>query len=394
MLPGKPRIVAAAAVATLAVASLCGCMGGGGVDPGVNSASPNPGSGGGASTSNGGDPNAFPFPGGVGVSPDLGGTQGVATDPNNNVYISSNEQLSAYDPNFHQLWTNTNPFAGMSEPVTHFGDIEYANGYIYAPIEAWNGCSNFAPVLLGVYSASTGKLITWANITADGHEASAVAVVPATNQVIVSSYCPNENGYTTLWNYDLNALTSIPPGSAITFSSTTTLSASIATIQGISWDPPANLFLISADVDGVAGSLWVASPQGTVTGPVYIVPSNVGTELEGVDALSGVFYYLESGYVYGVGSMPAQPAFSVAAGTYCAPQSVTITDATAGAGIYYTTNGNAATTASTAYTGPITLSQSETINAIAAVSGSASSLESTAVYTIDASDCQSQNSSP
>lgn len=239
------------------------------------------------------------------MSPDFGGTQGVATDPGSNIYISSNQELTAYDPNFHQLWNNTNPFPGKEEQVTHFGDIEYANGYVYAPIEAWNNCSDFAPVLLGVYDAGSGKLVTWSDITGDGHEGSAVAVNPATNQVVVSSYCPNENGYTTLWIYDLNALTSNPPGSALTFTGMITLSAPIATIQGISWNPGANNFLISGDVDGNAGSLWVASLQGAVTGPVYVVPSFVGNELEGVDALSGTLYYLESGYVYGVGSLTA-----------------------------------------------------------------------------------------
>jgi hypothetical protein len=70
------------------------------------------------------------------------------------------------------------------------------------------------------------------------------------------------------------------------------------------------------------------------------------------------------------------------AGTYASAQSVTITDATKGAVIYYTTNGTTPTTASTKYTGAITVSASETVKAISVATGFANSAASSAVYTI------------
>ena len=78
----------------------------------------------------------------------------------------------------------------------------------------------------------------------------------------------------------------------------------------------------------------------------------------------------------------ATPTFSVPAGTYATSQTVSISDATSGAAIYYTTNGSTPTTSSTKYTGAITVSSPETLEAIAVVSGYSNSAVATAIYTI------------
>jgi hypothetical protein len=79
----------------------------------------------------------------------------------------------------------------------------------------------------------------------------------------------------------------------------------------------------------------------------------------------------------------AMPTFSPAGGTYTTSQSVTISDTTAGATIYYTTNGSTPTTASSAYSGPITVSAAETLNAIAVATGYGNSPAASAAYAID-----------
>jgi Domain of unknown function (DUF1929)/Chitobiase/beta-hexosaminidase C-terminal domain/PKD domain len=84
----------------------------------------------------------------------------------------------------------------------------------------------------------------------------------------------------------------------------------------------------------------------------------------------------------GGGGTVATPTFSPAAGTYGSAQTVTISDATSGASIYYTTNGSTPTTNSTLYTGPITVSATETVKAIAAETGFTNSGVATASYTI------------
>ena len=59
------------------------------------------------------------------------------------------------------------------------------------------------------------------------------------------------------------------------------------------------------------------------------------------------------------------PSFSVKAGTYSAPVTVKIRDATRGAIIYYTLDGWTPTNSSTRYRGPITLAATTTLQAIA-----------------------------
>ena len=76
------------------------------------------------------------------------------------------------------------------------------------------------------------------------------------------------------------------------------------------------------------------------------------------------------------------PVFSLNGGNYTAPQTLKLTDCTPGAKIYYTTNGMPPSTASTLYTGPITITQTELVRAIALAPGYSSSVEASKSYTI------------
>jgi N-acetylneuraminic acid mutarotase len=77
----------------------------------------------------------------------------------------------------------------------------------------------------------------------------------------------------------------------------------------------------------------------------------------------------------------ASPTFSVPGGVYSSAQSVAISDATPGATIYYSTAGYA-TANSPVYNGAITVSSTETINAIA-IAGDNVSAVASATYTIE-----------
>lgn len=78
----------------------------------------------------------------------------------------------------------------------------------------------------------------------------------------------------------------------------------------------------------------------------------------------------------------AAPTFSPAGGAYTSAQNVTIS-AAEGAKIYYTTNKTIPTTKSTEYSGPITVSETTTIRAIAVKDGYTNSEIAEATYTIN-----------
>ncbi len=86
--------------------------------------------------------------------------------------------------------------------------------------------------------------------------------------------------------------------------------------------------------------------------------------------------------VAGRGAPVATPAFSLKAGTYTGAQTLSISDLTPSATIYYTTDGTNPSTSSAVYTTPITVGSTETVKAIATATGYQKSTTASAKYTI------------
>src|SRR5260221_5796960 len=87
---------------------------------------------------------------------------------------------------------------------------------------------------------------------------------------------------------------------------------------------------------------------------------------------------------YTVQQRAATPTFTPAGGTYILNLTVTISDATPGATIYYTTDGSTPTTSSSVYTGSIVLLPltTTTIKAIAVAPGLSQSTVASATYVV------------
>jgi hypothetical protein len=123
----------------------------------------------------------------------------------------------------------------------------------------------------------------------------------------------------------------------------------------------------------------------TPSSAVYVNPITISSTTTLKAIALPVFGYQSpvSSATYTFAAAAATPVFSPPGGTYSAAQSVVLTDSTPGAKIYYTTDGSTPTTSSSSYSGPITISSSETLQAVASASGYALSAVATAAYTIN-----------
>ena len=130
-----------------------------------------------------------------------------------------------------------------------------------------------------------------------------------------------------------------------------------------------------------------ATPTAASTQYTAAIPLNaVGTiTLKAIAVLNGFTNSPVSTVVYTIAPTLVTPTFSLPWGTYTSAQTVTISDHAPNPTIYYTTDGSTPTTSSAVYSGPITVSSTETLNAIAVIPRFAPSRLASAIYTIDPS---------
>ncbi|MBO7609091.1 MAG: chitobiase/beta-hexosaminidase C-terminal domain-containing protein [Muribaculaceae bacterium] len=216
---------------------------------------------------------------------------------------------------------------------------------------------------LSLFAMCLFATIAWAgtvtvDLTAQGYTNSQ-EVTTLTVDGVTLTFDKGTNSNTPKW-YDNGSAVRLYGGGTLTVSATQNITQIVFTItQGDQ---------LTADVGTYESSTWTGNAstivftQGGSTGHVRIQKLEVTTGGSGEITVG-------------------KPTFTPAEGTYYNPINVTIKCGTAGASIYYTTNGTTPTTSSTLYSGPVTISTTTTVKAIAALDGKTSEV-ATAEYVI------------
>ena len=183
-------------------------------------------------------------------------------------------------------------------------------------------------------------------------------------------------------NYTFSS-SSLVPGTLFISQAPLTIAANSFTI-GPGTVIPALNYTPTGFVNGETAAVLSGAPQESTTAtsssPVGTYP--IAISQGSLSALNYSFIFVPGAIT--IAPVPAKtPAFSHPAGAYATEQKVTISDATPGATIYYTTDGKTPTTSSAKYTAAITVSSTETVMAIAVAPSHKPSEVAEVKYTIE-----------
>jgi len=282
--------------------------------------------------------------------------------------------------------------ASTTGSVTTYTDATVANGTAYyyyvtavnAPAESGQSSEVHATPAAGTvdYQINCGGTAE-SPFVADEYYSSGAHVTTVTNTVttgLVANPAPEAVYQSERWG----AVTYTIPGLTANASYTVRLHMSEYTDPGVGqreFNVAINGVTVmnNYDIYAHAGSLFNAVENSFTTtansSGQIVIAFTVGAADQPV--ISGIEI------VSGAQPVAASPTFGPVAGTYTSAQSVTLSDSTIGATIYYTTNGTTPSISSTVYTGPISVSSSETIKAIAIANGYTNSSVASAAYTIN-----------
>lgn len=149
-------------------------------------------------------------------------------------------------------------------------------------------------------------------------------------------------------------------------------------IPPLTWTPTG---FVNGDTATVLSGAPTESTTATAGSPGGTYPINIGA---GTLAATNYSFTFNNGTltITYLGTV-ATPVIAPNGGTFTGSTDVTITDATAGASIHYTTDGSTPFSGSPSYTGPIHVTSSQTIKALALRWGYSNSAVATAKFTIN-----------
>jgi hypothetical protein len=335
----------------------------------------------------------------------------VQTGKTGRVYVVNQESMGGYHPTNSSdpqqkatvggmwstaaYWNGHLYFWGSSD---HLREFSFANGVMSSGSTASAEFSNFPGSTPVVSANGNANGIVW-NVISQNFGNRGREVLQAHNAANVSKL---------LYSSDQD-LSRDNPGAAVKFVVPTVANGKVyvgaeyqVSVYGLlngatevaapAISPASESFISSVTVtmtDSTAGAVIHFTTNGstpTSASPTYGGPISV-TSTETIHAIAVATGHMDSNVstaTYTKTTQAAMPIFRPSPGTYSGAQTVTMTSATSGATIYYTTNGTtpSPTTGSAKYTGPITVGTTTTLKAIATASNLSNSPVASGLYTI------------
>ena len=260
-----------------------------------------------------------------------------------------------------------------------------------------NGSTNTTPpaqnAATPTFSPAGGTYSAAQTVTLSDSTTGAAIYYTTDGSTPTNTSTPYSKPFTVSATTTVNAIAADPPNYLNSTVATATYTINLPVAATPAFSPAPGTFTSVQSVtlsDSTTGAAIYYTTNGstpTAASTLYSAPIAVSatTTIEAIAVASG---YTNSAVATGAYTIniptAATPAFSPAPGSFSSAQSVTLSDATTGAAIYYTTNGTMPTTASTLYSAstPIAVSSTTTINAIAIASGYLNSPAATGTYTI------------
>jgi hypothetical protein len=231
-----------------------------------------------------------------------------------------------------------------------------------------------SPITLVATGGASGNVVVYSVVSGPGTVSGTTLTITGAGTVVAAA---NQAG-----NINYSAATQVTQSIVVNQAS-----------QTISFTQPTSpvtygvspITLVASSTSGLPVTFSIVSGPGTVSGSTLTI-TGVGTVVVAANQAGNANYaaatQVTQSIVVNVIGAVATPTFSPVAGTYTAAQTVSISDTTSGATIYYTTNGTTPTTSSPVYSGAITVSSTETLQAIATATGYSTSAVATATFAI------------